>query len=892
MICLFSTVYGQERPRQAINPIVPPVRDSLPTSGTATSSSSSLGGDLTYYGRDTIIYSRDSNTITLYGAAWVKFESYELNNSDKITIYMDRDEAVAEYLPGYFREEVEEEEAIDVDTLIQEIEEPDQNDPFAQLLQDSLNAKQDTIPTFSGKNPLAKPGIPHFTDGSNQFDAKKMRYNFKTKKGMVYDAVTEQQSLFIHGGRTKVISEGESQDSLDNTIFASHTLITSCNAEVPHFGIRSSKQKIVPGKEVIVGPSHLEIEGIPTPLWLPFGFYPMTTQPKSGLIIPSGYEYSPTHGFGLRNFGYYFPINDHIDAKVVGEIYFRGKWGINLSSNYKVRYKYQGKFSFDYQDLNFELPNSVDRQRTRSFRVTWSHSQDAASNPFSSFSTSVNFMTANHDRNNYNDFASVTDNTASSSINYRRRFGDSPFSINISANSSQNFNEENYSLTLPSIALKMKTIFPFKKRRASGEKWYDIISLNYSSQAKYAISDTVASFFEQSPARTAKSGVRHQASTSAAFKVLKYINVSPSINLSQDWYFNTLDRTYNPELGQEVLDTMQAFSVLTDLNTSVSLNTVIYNTILRNKGYLRGYRHIMRPNLSLSYAPDNSNSSAFGYIDYIDTLGREIREDYDRFFLSPLSNPSISRGNFFLSYSLINNFEAKVRTKRDTIDKRMKLLNNLNFGGSIDLNKDSLHFSDLRYSANMNLYKTYVRTNFSGSYSFYTQNEDNRVIDKFYWEDRNLPLRFVNFDVTVNSSIRINQLLQLFTKDKSVSTQTIFDNFSLQHLFRYSVKSDLKDDKNDIYGRISNNNLSLRGTIDLSPKWRIIVGNVGYNFVNDRITYPDFTVERDLHCWAFNFRYQPVRGTFLFNIYVKEGGPLSFLKIPYQKNYQDATLPF
>ena len=238
---------------------------------------------------------------------------------------------------------------------------------------------------------VGKPkGLPNFKDDAQDVSANKMRYNFVSRKGVIIEAVSKQNDIFIHGGKSKfVASTGDSTVKKDNIIYSKDAIFTTCSADHPHFGIVSSKQKIIPNKLIVVGPSNLVIGDIPTPIWLPFAAFPLKQGKKTGLIFPKDYEYSPTWGFGLKNMGWYFPLSDNYDLTIQGDIYIRGTWGLRANSTYVKKYRYQGSFELGYASTIKENEKSL-LSRDPSWNVRWSHSKDSRVNPTLSFNASVN----------------------------------------------------------------------------------------------------------------------------------------------------------------------------------------------------------------------------------------------------------------------------------------------------------------------------------------------------------------------------------------------------------------------------------------------------------------------------------------------------------------------
>lgn len=892
------------------------------------------------YGADhKTFFDRKLNLVYLYGNAFVEYEQFSIRNADYIEVDLNKNIATARLLPDSLKHLIgntvydtavvedepdvlpEEEEYEDDFPYDDELTDGMQIDPVTgePIDPERLERPQAKPVEGGGDLPGHKPGTPLFSDGTNEFDASEMRYNFKTKKGKVYNAVTFQSNLYIHGKQTKFIERIVPNDTLQ-TIYNRNAVFTTCDAHSPHFGIWSNKQKIVPNKEVIVGPSNLQIMGIPTPLVLPFGFYPIVPEAKEGLIVPS-YEYSQQWGFGLRGIGWYQPISEHMDATARGDIYFNGSWLIDLQSNYRKRYRYNGGYAISFSNRIQEMPQSEDRLVNRTFALRWNHSQDQAAHPYRNFSASVNFTTGGFDKLNYNQASHVLNNNTSSQISYRREFPGTPFSMTANISHSQNSNNRSVSFTLPSLDLRMRSLQPFKRKKSVGsERWYEKILLTYSASFDNKIQATDTTIFQPDRWLSKKYGVQHQAGMNASYRLLKYISVTPSVSLNERWYFDRVHKNFNhdpvieydtvqtadgdfliiPDTvshGTVNVDTAQGFFPVHDIGASLNFQTSLYYTKLSSSGWFRGFRHVAKPSVSLSFKPDYANSP-WNYTDTLNRIDRgpEYIERYSLYEQGIYGAPSTSPGNFSVSYSLRNVLEAKFWDKRDSTENKISLFKTFDFSGTYNPKADSLKFSMINFNANTSFFKGITYFRFTTQLDPYALNEQGRRIDEFYFNTGKGLFRFNGMRAGLSSNMTIGQIRELLTRSREVegedddrssgkksSGDNLLDNFRVSHEVQF-VWDPTRD--TDVF-RLTTNNIRLSGNLDLTEKWGIRVGNFGYDFERKQLTYPDFGFTRDLHCWTLSFSWQPTRKTFLFNIRVKNA-PLDFLDLPYRRGIQDS----
>ena len=780
-------------------------------------------------------------------------------------------------------------------------------------------------------------GIPEFQDGDQMFKAERMRYNFQTKKGVVYDVTTTQSDIVVHGRKSKFVSSEESVGDSTKTndfIYSSDAIFTTCNHDEPHFGIHSKKQKVIPNKLVVVGPSNLEIMGVPTPLWLPFGFFPITQGRKSGLLFPRDYEYSQQLGFGIRDIGWFFPLGDHFNLSLTGNIYLKGAWGINAYSQYKKRYKYNGNLRLGY-DVRRSEDNEGVVTKNRSFGITWSHNQDRTAHPSVTFGGSVNLQTNNFQSRVYNDANSVLQNQLNSNIRFQKSWPDKPINLTASFSHSQNTQTQNVTINFPTVNFQTQTLYPFKRKvRSGGEKWYETITLRYQGEMRNQFQAKDTALFTQQTLKDAQYGIKHDITSGTSFKLLKYFSLNPGVSYKEVWYFNSLDRVFDPTLEIEIdtiynadstsvsyeRDTISygsvedlrkfGFESYREFSASLGLNTQIFGTLLFKKGWLRGLRHVVKPSISMNFSPDYLNPN-LGYIDSVQTDVR-FPDEFDTY--------SIFQGNIFgappqrgrqmaLSYSLNNIVEAKYFSKKDSTEKKLKLFNNILVGGSYNFMADSLKWSPVSMSGTTRLLKGVSTLSLRATFDPYVQGEDGRRINRTTWREEGKLIRFDQASANLNTRITVGKIRALFQgkeeevvedlredeedrrqrkKIEETDFLSLFENFSISH--NLSMTLERLPDGRDTF-ELRTNSINMRGQIQLTPNWNINIGNFGYDFVRKGFSYPSVGFSRDLHCWELGLNWAPTRGTYSFFIAVKPGS-LDFIKIPYDRNNLDARRAF
>ncbi len=782
-----------------------------------------------------------------------------------------------------------------------------------------------------------KIGLPHFKEGQQDFTADSMRYNFKTRKGLVFDVVTKQNDVYIHGAITKFtasVKDSAQNQVTDDIAYSSGAIFTTCNAPHPHFGIYSNKQKVIANKMVIVGLSQLYISDVPTPLFLPFAFFPLTKGKRTGLIFPRDYEYSPTFGYGLREMGWYFPLSDNYDLTATGDVYWKGTFGLKLRSSYVKKYTYSGGFTLGYRSTITE-DAYANSNRIPSWSIQWNHSKDSRVNPTLSFSASVNMsgstsasQYANYNSTTYNDFAHATTTSLNSSISFTKTFPGKPYSLSGSFQHSQNTITRDFTVTAPDLNFSLQTIFPFKRKKLVGEeRWYEKISFQYNTKLTNRIQTKDSLLFTPQMWNSAQFGMSHTMSSNVNFQIGNF-QFSPSINYSELWYLKDQTRKFDPSVitkprvvydtisalridSTVVNDTIQSgkvdtffnnrFSRVGQLSAGANLSTKIFGTINFKKGWLRGIRHRVDPNIGFVYSPDYRN-----YADSVQTnLNNPLKQIYSRYENSIFGTPSSGGPQAAITYSLSNFFELKYLSKDSTL-KKMKLLENIFIGGSFNAIADSFKWSRVAMSTNTSLFKGLSSLSVNALFDPYGRNKDGRRLQTFAYQANGKLLNFENLTLSINTGLSIRQIRELFnnptvlpgSQPQSLTTRQqdsiarrsalkraaaesfldIFNNFSLRHTFAVSIDKQFGHDTT-----IVQNALYTSGDIPITKNWRITVGNIGYDFANKRLTYPDFGFFRSLHCWEMGMNWQPTRNTYSFFLRVRPGS-LDFLKLPYNKS--------
>ncbi len=737
-------------------------------------------------------------------------------------------------------------------------------------------------------------GRPLFVQGTSEYNADTITYNYKTEKGIIHGVITQEGDGYLHGDKIKKVN--------DSIMYLSSGQYTTCNYAHPHFAINFSKSKLITNEKIFTGPAYVSIEDVPTPLALPFAFFPLAHDRASGILLPS-YGWMNGRGYYLKDGGYYFAINDYLDLALIGEVYTNLSWAAEAKSNYYRRYRYKGNF-----DIRYGITKTGIRGDTNTFRqygdfkVTWRHDQDAKANPNSRFSANVNLISRNYNRNttNQNDYFN---STTTSSVSYTASLG-SWFNLALSARESYNVQTGLMNIQLPSLSLSSTTFYPLRRKTPSGAyRWYENISLSYVLQGANNLDAQDSNILKKTIFNDMQYGISHRIPLQSTVKVLKFFNWTNSVAYNERWHWSTINKDID-STGRLVIDTLRGFKANRDISFSSSLSTRVYGMFNFRYGPLKALRHVVNPSVSFNFRPDFGSERLGYWRSYTDTTGYVHR--YSIFEQSLYGGPPDGKSGQ-LGFSIGNNLEAKIKPWRDTTEelKKVVLIENLTLSMNYDLARDSLNWSNLNISGRTTLFKSLV-LNYSGSFSPYEIDSLGNKHDQYLWNTRHklFQLSQSTWSAQLSFSLNQNTFKKEAPKDKGrmvtpimqtpydhnsalmIGTYTDFSvpwNLSVHYTLSYVSAYDaaLYNIKRDL-----THSVSLSGNFSLTEAWKFSF-STGYDFTNKGMSYTSIDIYRDLHCWEMRFNWVPFgyykSWNFVINI---KAGSLRDVKYEKRENYQ------
>lgn len=733
-------------------------------------------------------------------------------------------------------------------------------------------------------------GRPHFVQGENNMDADTMAFNFKTQKGITKNTATVQGEMYVQSEKMKKINENE--------YFAYRGQFTTCDLDVPHFAFRTKKMKLVNKKLAVSGPVHPEFEGVPVPIYIPFGFFPLSQGRHSG-ILPPTFTTNEQFGLGLEGMGYYKVLNDYFDATLRGDLYSYGGYRINLTPTYRVRYRYQGTMTLSYQNSRILADaGKQDFFSTKTFNINWNHSVDSRARPGQNFSANVNAGSTKFNQllanNPYRNFQ----NQLSSSVTFSKMWKDK-FNLTMSANHQQNNNTRLMSMNLPNANFTVNNFYPFQRKEFVGEsKWYEKLGVGLNTSFANQISFYDSAFSFRQLVDTLQWGMQHTVPIQLSLPQLGPFQIGPGISFRENWYSRQFERRWNGAKVETVI--RKGFYRSSEMSFSLGVNTALYGTMdkFKKTSSVMAIRHVMRPTFSMSYKPDLAAKDY--YTTQVDSTGRQLRFSYyDGSIFGPMGEGEFGG----MSFGIDNFLEMKKRSKTDTTEagiKKVRLIDGFGANSSYNFLADSFKLSPITLYLRSTLAEK-INITAGATMDPYQIDSLGTRKNAYAWKGDKFSLgRITNGNVSISANFqskpkdekkaaadgkngpalnRLNQPLTL--EEQQQQLQFVRNNpaefadfnvpWSLQVSYSLNFSRLLKSDYSGFKTEV-NSSLNFSGDFNLTPKWKMGLSSY-YDFKEGKLANTTAFLSREMHCWQLSINY--TRG--LYNMFSININPKSSL---------------
>ncbi|MBO9565012.1 MAG: LPS-assembly protein LptD [Niastella sp.] len=762
------------------------------------------------------------------------------------------------------------------------------------------NQKNEVIATFRRDSAGNMIGRPVMLQADTKMESNFMRFNTKTQKGITQSTITAQGEMYVQGLKIKKISPTE--------YYAARGIITTCNLDTPHFDFRTPRMKMVSQKLAVTGPIHPEFEGVPVPVYLPFGFFPLSQGRHSGLLPPQ-FTASDQFGLGLEGLGYYKVLNDYFDVTLRTNIYSYGGWAAFVTPTYRKRYRYSGSMNLSYQSTRLLSESAKEEFTTaQTFNIAWSHTVDSRARPGQTFSANVNAGSSKYNQYVTNNPMRNFQNNLNSSITYSKTWG-TRFNLTASANHNQNNTTELINLNLPNVAFTVNTFYPFQRKELIGEsKWYEKLGIGLNTNLANQISIYEKDFSLSKLIDTMQWGAQHNIPIQLSLPPLGPLQISPGISYSEKWYSRKFTREWNQAAKKMDTTIEKGFYSSRDISFSLGLSTALFGTFTNfgKNSPITALRHVVRPTFSVSYKPNLAKNDY--YTMQTDTTGLNFYRfsHYEGTIFGPYGEGEFGG----ISFGIDNNLEAKARNRKDTSGadggvKKIRLIDGFGFNGGYNFLADSFKLSNISLYFRSTLFEK-INITAGANLDPYKVNARGYRINEYAWKGGHFSLgRITSGNIAISTSFQSKpkddkkapkeddqfsnpnlppmtpeeQMEQLaFARQNPAEFADFNIPWSLNTSFSFSFSRNFKADYSGWETR-TNANLSLNGDFNLTPKWKMGM-NTYYDFQSSSIQTLTMFISREMHCWQLSINVTPVGPIRTFNITINpKSGILRDLRI-------------
>lgn len=747
--------------------------------------------------------------------------------------------------------------------------------------------------------------VARFKSGDNDFTSDTIRYNFKSQIGLTTNTYTQQGDFGVLSDKAKKVSE--------NVTFIKRARFTTCLLDEPHFDFVTPQMKVINKKLAVSGPTHLEFEGVPIPIYLPFGFFPLSQGRHSGFLPPQ-FTNNEQYGLGLEGLGYYKVLSEYWDVQFRSNIYSYGGWAVNVNPTYRKRYRYSGAFTLSMQNSKLNFKGDPDYSRTKTYSVSWSHSVDSRARPGTSFSANVNASSTKYNRYVSNDPRLNFQNIQNSSIAYSKSWAGKPYNLTLSANHSQNNFNHIINISLPDAGFSVSTLYPFEKKESAGTaKWFEKIGIGYNGNFRNQVSFYDTAFQLKRLIDTLQWGAQHSFPISMALPPLfgGALIVSPGISYSQVWIAQKFRRSWDPVKNKIDTSITKGFYFDHLASFSLSFNTAIFGVYQFKKSRIVAIRHVIRPSVSMNYRPDLSKQHF--YSTQVNTAG--VIQEFSEFEGALYSGFSKGRTGG-LGFQIDNNLEMKWRSKKDTGEnaiKKIKLIDGYGFSSGYNFLRDSMKLDHFSLYLRSTLFEK-ISINANATLDPYQTNQFGTDINKYAWQGGKFkPGRLTSGNISISSSfkskpkdpkkeeLRKKQVQQRLNDPNLVADQqrlldymqqnpAEFVDFNIpwQVSFGYSLSffNKLKADYSG-YEKDFASNINFNGSFNLTPKWNFSAQGY-YDFDTKKLQTFSLAISREMHCWQMSINITPVGLYRFFSFSISpKASVLQDLKINRTRSFQN-----
>ncbi|MBD8017663.1 putative LPS assembly protein LptD [Kaistella pullorum] len=705
--------------------------------------------------------------------------------------------------------------------------------------------------------------------GGKKYEYDEFTYNIKTRQAIAFNARTEESEGVIIAERTKKYNDSvfymrRGKYTTDEYFIQKKDTIADYYLLAPNIKLIKGKDK----SQVITGPIQLYVEQVPTPLVMPFAILPFSDKRSAGILIPSFGEREDV-GFFLNSLGYYQPIGDHFDLKILADIYTKGSWTLRPEVNYKKNYRYTGNFSADIGTTIRGIKGLSDYSKTGTYRIAWRHQQDAKANPFLTFAASVDVVSNKFYNNTVNNNYAFNQNNLNaqqnSSVSVVKRFLTLPVTITGTSSYSQNFSTGLADLKLPVLNVAINQFYLFKPKTGIRQGLLENITVNTGLNFNNYVQTNENELFTGAMWDKMQTGLKNNIVLGTNTTIAKYFTFSLNANVDNALTTKSLSRAYNP-VTNNVEDTFnKKITGYSSFSTGASLQTVLYGMLnFKRSSAVQAIRHMMTPQIGFTYSPDFSTPGFGYYKNYYNDRGEMT--PYSIFDRGIIGSPNSGLVQA-LSFSINNNLEMKVKSKNDSVGTRkIKIFESLNFNTNYNFaapsnrwsifsfNGQTTIFEKLNINTGLNLEPYEITFAPGENIGVRTENFGHFSVQGF-----NAQLSYpLSSDIFKKKDAE--DISKKYTKKGEIRNENYYfdeDNYS-QFSQPWTLNINAQYSYTRSLTRFGNKmaSIGLDGSIKLTPYWNI-TGNLYYDVISKEIATTQLGFSRDQRSFTINFNWIP-----------------------------------
>lgn len=747
--------------------------------------------------------------------------------------------------------------------------------------------------------------------GTETVYSDSLTYNTETGKGLLHNSRTTTQEMYVTSEKTKTLGDKK-------TFFGFNNLFTTCNLDHPHFAFHAKRIKVINQELAVSGFARPEFEGVPVPVGIPFGIYPMKRGRHSGFIAPE-FTANEDLGIGLTGGGYYKVINDYWDVMLQTNIYSYGSWNIIATPSYRKRYRYNGRLNINIQNTKQNFKGDFDYVKNKSFNIGWNHSSDSRARPGVSFSANVNAGKSSFNTFNPNNPFATFNNQLNSSITWSKSWAEvnKPYNITISANHNQNTNLNVVNLNLPEINFSIQTQYPFQRKNATGApRWYEKIGISYNGNLRSQMA-----FKDNEPIRnilrtiidTFQWGANHNIPITLSLPPLGPLQVSPGVTYEERTYGQKTFMAWNDATRRVDTTVRKGIYEARQMSFSLSFATAVFGTFNfpKRKHGLTAIRHVIRPQFGFTYTP---NFNKRNYYDLqVDTVptGGKARTFRTSYFQGNIYQPFLEQEFGGINFGIDNNLELKKQSRTDSTkngEKKVRLIDGFSVTSGYNFLQDTLKLQPFTFSIRSTIADGKINITGLATIDPYQLSASGDKINKFTWEGRGFSLaslgRFTGGSLAISSQFRGGEKQNKKAADKKLSGEGLqsedltadeqqrmmeyirthpaeFADFNVPWNLGLQVSINVSRTLQPDYTYKTNLfiNANFNGDFNLTPKWKV-GANGFYDFQTRKVQSLQMFISREMHCWQLSINVVPVGFSRSFNITINpKAGILRDLRI-------------